>query len=96
MTGILFIFQSALASVVHLPDEEILVRKALGSMLEIFNQTLFVELTVKEVLWGYDNKLIGKANQLLITYFSTGFIFESPKGAPLIKEKGQNNKLIKV
>ena len=58
---ILFIFQSALASVVHLPDEEILVRKALGSMLEIFNQTLFVELTVKEVLWGYDNKLIGKA-----------------------------------
>jgi len=55
---------SALASVVHLPESEILVRKALGSMLEIFNQTLFVELTVRDILWGYDNKLIALSRSL--------------------------------
>ena len=53
-----FLFQSALASVVHLPESEKIIRVALGSMLELLKQESFAELTVREILWGYENKLI--------------------------------------
>ena len=53
-----FLFQSALAAVVHLPESEKIIRVALGSMLELLKQESFVELTVREILWGYENKLI--------------------------------------
>jgi len=49
---------SALASVVHLPESEKIIRVALGSMLELLKQESFAELTVREILWGYENKLI--------------------------------------
>ena len=53
-----FLFQSALATVTHLPESEKIIRVALGSMLELLKQESFVELTVREILWGYENKLI--------------------------------------
>lgn len=53
-----FYFQSALAAVKHVPEEENVIRVALGSMLEILKQEPFVPLTVKDILWGYENPLI--------------------------------------
>ena len=41
-----------------MPEEEAVIRVALGSMLEILKQEPFVRVTVKEILWGYDNPLI--------------------------------------
>ena len=35
-----------------------MIRAALGSMLEILDQKPFVTVTVKEILWGYENPLI--------------------------------------
>jgi hypothetical protein len=42
-----------------------LVRLALGSMLDILQQKPFVGLSVRDVLWGYDNPLIKLGNDIL-------------------------------
>jgi hypothetical protein len=47
-----------LAAVNAAKESESVIRVALGSMLEILNQTPFVKLTVEEIMWGYENPLI--------------------------------------
>jgi len=48
----------ALSAVRYTSEEEKVIRAALGSMLEILDQKPFVTVTVKEILWGYENPLI--------------------------------------
>ena len=54
----LLLFQGALSAVRYTSEEEKVIRAALGSMLEILDQKPFVTVTVKEILWGYENPLI--------------------------------------
>ena len=39
-------------------ESENIIKVALGSMLEILKQTPFVQLSVSDILWGYENQLI--------------------------------------
>ena len=52
------LLQTALAAVKFTPESEKVIRAALGSMLEILKQESFVPLTIREILWGYENPLI--------------------------------------
>ena len=54
----LFLFQTSLAAVKAVDESENIIKVALGSMLEILKQTPFVQLTVSQILWGYENQLI--------------------------------------
>ena len=56
--NIYFLLQTSLAAVKAVDESENIIKVALGSMLEILKQTPFVELTVSDILWGYENSLI--------------------------------------
>ena len=44
---------------------DLLIKMALGSMLEILKQEPFVPLTVGDILWGFDHPLIKLAKDVL-------------------------------
>ena len=56
------LFQSALASLKY---SDLLVRMALGSMLEILKQEPFVQLSIKQLMWGFDHPLVKLAKDVL-------------------------------
>ncbi|CAB4067469.1 SCARB1 [Lepeophtheirus salmonis] len=54
-----------IAAMAKLKNSSSLIKIALLSILQVFNQKPFVKLSVKKILWGYHNPLIKLGNDIL-------------------------------